>query len=52
MLVFVTYRQYQQDMDAYVEHTATFTGKWAVQKELEKCEKEGNPMIITGMWCW
>ena len=47
MLVFVTYRQYQQDIDAYVERTATFTGKWAVQKELEKCEKEGNPMRKT-----
>lgn len=52
MLVFVTYKQYQQNIDAYVERTATFAGKWAVQKELEKCEQEGNPMIITGMWCW
>lgn len=52
MLIFVTYKQYQQNIDAYVERTATFAGKWAVQKELEKCEKEGNPMIITGMWSW
>ena len=52
MLIVVTYKQYQQSIGDYVERTATFTNKWTVQKELEKCEKEGNPMIITGMWCW
>lgn len=52
MLVFVTYKQYQYAAGGYVERTAIFAGKWAVQKELEKCEQEGNPMIITGMWCW
>ena len=52
MLIVVTYKQYQQNTGDYVERTAVFAGKWAVQKELEKCEKEGNPMIITGMWCW
>ena len=51
LLVFVTYKQYQQNIDAYVERTAVFAGKWMVQKELEKCEKEVNPMIVTGMWC-
>lgn len=51
MLVVVTYKQYWNDEGCYVERTATFTNKWAVQKELEKCEKEGNPMIVTGVWC-
>lgn len=52
MLVVVTYKQYHWNKDRYVEHTVTYTNKWEVQKELEKCEQEGNPMIITGMWCW
>ena len=52
MLVVVTYKQYQPDIDAYVERTITFATKWAFQKVLEKYEREGNPMIVTGMWCW
>lgn len=52
MLVVVTYKQYRCDEGGYVERTVTFDNKWAVRKELEKCEQEGNPMIITGMWCW
>lgn len=51
MLVVVTYKQYWNDEGCYIERTATFATKWEFQKELEKCEKEGNPMIITGMWC-
>ena len=52
MLV-VTYKQHQcdGDEDKYTEHTAIFS-TWEFQKELEKCKQEGNPMIVTGMWCW
>lgn len=52
MLV-VTYKQHQSDKDKneYVEHTDIFS-TWEFQKKLEKCEQEGNPMIVTGMWCW
>ena len=52
MLV-VTYKQHQcdGDGDGYTEHTAIFSTR-EFQKELEKCEQEGNPMIVTGMWCW
>ena len=51
MLIVVTYKQYQCDENGYMEHTVTFDNKWLVRKELEKWEKEGNPIIITGMWC-
>ena len=52
MLV-VTYKQHQSDgdEDEYTEHTDIFS-TWEFQKELEKCKQEGNPMIVTGMWCW
>lgn len=52
MLV-VTYKQHQSDGDEneYVEHTDILS-TWEFQKKLEKCEQEGNPMIVTGMWCW
>lgn len=52
MLV-VTYKQHQSDgdEDEYVEHTDIFS-TWEFQKKLEKCKQEGNPMIVTGMWCW
>ena len=52
MLV-VTYKQHQSDgdKDEYTEHTDILS-TWEFQKKLEKCEQEGNPMIVTGMWCW
>ena len=50
MLV-VTFKKHQSDENEYTEHTAIFS-TWEFQKELEKCEQEGNPMIVTGMWCW
>ena len=54
MLV-VTFKKHQcdrdEDRDRYTEHTAIFSTR-EFQKELEKCEQEGNPMIVTGMWCW
>ena len=50
MLV-VTFKKHQSDGNEYTEHTAIFSS-WEFQKELEKCEQEGNPMIVTGMWCW
>ena len=51
MLV-VTYKQCHWSGDRYIEQTTIFASEWEFQKELEKCEQEGNPMIVTGMWCW
>lgn len=50
MLV-VTFKKHQSDKNEYTERTAIFSS-WEFQKELEKSEQEGNPMIVTGMWCW
>lgn len=50
MLV-VTYKQRGVEED-WIEQTVIFATKWAFQKELEKCEQEGNPMVVTGMWYW
>ena len=48
MLV-VTFKKHQSDGDEYTEHTAIFSTR-EFQKELEKSEQEGNPMIVTGIW--
>lgn len=58
-MIVVTYKQWIDgrwlDGDRYVrgschEHTSTYEDKSKLLEYMKKCEEEGHPMIISGIW--